>query len=261
MKLLPTNRRADVEAYAAEVRLSPDAKERLLGRIGASVDAGEQPVTAAGSTVNRRGLRVAVAIAAAALLASVGWDTGPLSQLRDRWQPGSDSVAPHFMALSGRQQQRSSASVRLRPERRTTTRPRFVLPRIASADAEVNPSPKAPPQSPGSKPTRPSQAEAAPLPSTLNAEILLLRRARQASSQGHPREALRWIDAHALEFPSGQLSEDRQRLRVAVLCSSGRRDEGRQLLSHWGSSGDRRQLLALCSEPTEAALERRPTEE
>jgi hypothetical protein len=71
-----------------------------------------------------------------------------------------------------------------------------------------------------SSPARPTSASS---PSTLAAELQLIRAARNAP----PLQALELIDRHAEQFAEGELSNEREGLRVIALCELGRVDEAR----------------------------------
>jgi hypothetical protein len=79
---------------------------------------------------------------------------------------------------------------------------------------------------PQSSPARPTSASSPPTtsPTTLGAELQLIRAARDAP----PLEALELIDRHAEQFPNGELSLEREGLRVIALCELGRLDEARR---------------------------------
>lgn len=55
----------------------------------------------------------------------------------------------------------------------------------------------------------------------LAAEMAVLRRAGSLVRAGDGRPALAALDEHARRFPSGQLIEDREALRVQALCAAG----------------------------------------
>lgn len=61
----------------------------------------------------------------------------------------------------------------------------------------------------------------------LDAELALLRAAREALGRGAPAEALASLEQHARRFPSGHLLEERMLLRAQAQCALGRREEAR----------------------------------
>lgn len=71
-----------------------------------------------------------------------------------------------------------------------------------------------------SKSTTPATAAADP-DSTLDQEMLLLKRAHVAEKAGRPSEALSILAEHARRFPNGKLSESREVAKVILLCESG----------------------------------------
>jgi hypothetical protein len=75
-------------------------------------------------------------------------------------------------------------------------------------------------------PPRPAPASltATKSPTTLAAELQLIRGARDAP----PLQALELIDRHAEQFTNGELSNEREGLRVIALCELGRLDEARR---------------------------------
>ncbi len=66
-------------------------------------------------------------------------------------------------------------------------------------------------------------------PSSLVAELSLLRAAQGALRSGGADHALDLLSQHASRFPDGALREERLALRVVALCDAGRRAEARVL--------------------------------
>ncbi|WP_437310183.1 hypothetical protein [Sorangium sp. So ce388] len=64
-------------------------------------------------------------------------------------------------------------------------------------------------------------------PSTLAAELALLREAQDAVRDGDPAAALARLDELGARFPEGQLREERMAARVLALCAAGRAREAR----------------------------------
>jgi hypothetical protein len=62
-------------------------------------------------------------------------------------------------------------------------------------------------------------------PETLGAERALLDDARSAIAQGRLKEAQGLLERHAQAFPVGQLSEEREALRIRLLVKQGRAAE------------------------------------
>ncbi|HYP89088.1 MAG TPA: hypothetical protein VEQ59_13070 [Polyangiaceae bacterium] len=65
----------------------------------------------------------------------------------------------------------------------------------------------------------------------LSAEVALLSRATSALGAGRAGEALKVLNQHQREFPSGVLSEERRAAKAQALCSLGRVSEGRTELA------------------------------
>lgn len=63
--------------------------------------------------------------------------------------------------------------------------------------------------------------------STLEKELVLLRRAKAALDRGDPGEALALLDRHEKTYPNGILAEERGATRVLALCSAGRTREAK----------------------------------
>lgn len=92
--------------------------------------------------------------------------------------------------------------------------------------------------SPAEPEPEPDQLEAAPnraaaparpatrsnSPATLGAELQLIRAARSAA----PLDALELLDRHAEQFADGELSSEREGLRVIALCKLGRGEQAQQ---------------------------------
>jgi len=76
--------------------------------------------------------------------------------------------------------------------------------------------------------TRTSAAdEREPTPS-LRRELTLIAAAQAALARNAPDEALRWLDAHAAGYASGELVEERLAARAVALCALGREVEGKR---------------------------------
>lgn len=65
---------------------------------------------------------------------------------------------------------------------------------------------------------------------TLGRERVLLDVARSALSSGDVAKALAAVQSHEAQFPSGQLTEEREALAVQILWTAGRRDEATRRL-------------------------------
>jgi hypothetical protein len=69
-----------------------------------------------------------------------------------------------------------------------------------------------------------ARARAGSSDTTLEEEYALISDAQRALQAHDPSTALAKLDAHASRFPRGQLSEERDALRVMAVCSLGRPD-------------------------------------
>jgi hypothetical protein len=68
-------------------------------------------------------------------------------------------------------------------------------------------------------------------PSTVGAEADLLRQADGAVKAGNPSRALALVHEHATKFPNGIMSEEREAVRIVVLCALGRIEDARAAAS------------------------------
>ncbi len=132
----------------------------------------------------------------------------------------------------------------------------------ASPAVDVASLPTAPPvvsAMPVQLPTRAgttARAERAkPESDSLEGEIRCLREARAALAKGDAAGALRALDRHAAEYPSGVLTEERRATRALVLCSLGReaeaRAESRALVRSAPESPHLARLRQSCAPPEE----------
>jgi hypothetical protein len=75
--------------------------------------------------------------------------------------------------------------------------------------------------------TAPSTVDGDVAPS-LRRELTLIAAAQAALARNEPEEALRWLDAHAAGYASGELVQERLAARAVALCALGRDAEGRR---------------------------------
>lgn len=68
----------------------------------------------------------------------------------------------------------------------------------------------------------------------LVAELTLIHQTRRALAAGDAADALRWAQAHARRFPDGDFRVERDRSRVAALCTLGRNAEATALATTSG---------------------------
>ncbi|MDB4942549.1 MAG: hypothetical protein JWP97_2083, partial [Labilithrix sp.] len=132
----------------------------------------------------------------------------------------SSGAAPSALAIGGE----SPASPR--PELPSVAA--SALPEATMAAPVVGrPLPAAPATttSAGSSPSAPTAATVSGSDGDLAAERALVDRARAALGRGQSKDALDALDAHAVRFPKGRLSEEREALAIDALARAGRRDE------------------------------------
>lgn len=98
-----------------------------------------------------------------------------------------------------------------------------------------------------------SDAATATAVDELRAEMAIIREARQALRAARPEGALEVLDAHARAFPSGQMREDREVLRIEALCAAGKapqaRAEARLFLRSFPGSAHAQRVRSICAEP------------
>jgi outer membrane protein assembly factor BamD (BamD/ComL family) len=86
----------------------------------------------------------------------------------------------------------------------------------------------------------------------LDAELALLRAAREALGRKAPAAALASLDQHAREFPGGHLVEERMLLRAQAQCELGRREAARaaaaELVRAFPESPHARTVAGLCAD-------------
>ncbi|HEY8376481.1 MAG TPA: hypothetical protein VIK91_08330 [Nannocystis sp.] len=204
------------------------ARAAAWARLQAAIDRGEIP-----ASEQRQGRElgwVAVLAAAAVLLWIVG--TRGLPEREDRRDPASQ--AAHEAPATS--------------EAQTTVRRGTRVQEAQTAEEPASPEVAAPPA-----PTPVVRRTYVPkdIPS-LDAELALLRAAREALTQGEPAAALVSLERHRREFPGGLLVEERMLLRAQALCELGRRAEARaaaaELVRAFPSSPHARTSAGLCEE-------------
>jgi hypothetical protein len=95
-------------------------------------------------------------------------------------------------------------------------------PRAPSTQPVLAPESRQPPPSPHADVVAPPEAV------SLDAEMVLMRRAAEASKDKAYLRALAAVEEHQRKFPDGKLSESRDVTRLLVLCALGRDAEVRQ---------------------------------
>jgi hypothetical protein len=108
------------------------------------------------------------------------------------------------------------------PPRPQALQPALHLPAFASAAPAAVEAPAEAPEVPA------AVAASARAPrSTLMEERLLLDQARRQLASDEPARALVFLDQHAQRFARGELSEEREAMRINVLVQLGRKDEAK----------------------------------
>lgn len=85
------------------------------------------------------------------------------------------------------------------------------------------------------EPTPMARSEIETTESQLARERAVIDVARTAIARGNASSALSAIDRHAAEFPRGQLTEEREGLRIIALVQAGQRDEALRRASQFRS--------------------------
>jgi TolA-binding protein len=200
-----------VAAYRSE-RMPADRRAAAWARLQAEIgeDDDELPGRAQRGDRRRDLIWGGVLVAAAVVLVVVG-TRGRVSQQTDR---DSHSQAAHGAAGS---------TDALTPATNAHG---------ASAGAESDESPQppvVPEAAPESRPRVPA-VRAVDVPKdmpALDAELALLRAAREALARKSPAAALQSLEQHAREFPGGHLVEERMLLRAQAQCELGERAAAR----------------------------------
>jgi len=155
------------------------------------------------------------AVGASGLTGRPSW--GVLGRRFLRW-----SVAPLGIGIAigaGGQALRAGPQVRPQP-----SVPALQAPPAASTAAVVTEEPITPSlEVPASAPVPSAQAPR----STLVDERVLLDRARRQLASDEPGRALVFLEQHAHRFARGELTEEREAMRINVLVQLGRRDEAK----------------------------------
>ncbi|MBZ5711007.1 hypothetical protein [Nannocystis pusilla] len=193
-----------VAAYRGE-RMPANRRAAAWARLQAEIGEDSEDVPGrARRGDRRRDLFWGVVLVAAAVVLVVVGARGRVSQRADR---DAHSQAAHGAAGS---------TDALTPAR---------SPASASAGAESDESGSVPEPAPEPRPRVPA-TRAADVPKdmpALDAELALLRAAREALARSSPAAALRSLEQHAREFPGGHLVEERMLLRAQAQCELGER--------------------------------------
>lgn len=251
MARLDPRARAMLRTYRSAKTQTGARRDALWSRIESSLDAGSpgpslepRPAARAPWVAPAAVVTLAVAAAVIAVVTLGPWGSREADPSRTPTQTPYQSAPPQ-------------------PEK---TAPAAVTPRAPGPQApETSPSTEAPaildaPSTPPGKrahrdpgPASPSSREPAPVTDELQAEMALIRRARQALQAGRAAGALEVLDAHARAFPRGQMREDRQVLRIEALCAADKapqaRAEVRLFLRAFPGSAHATRVRAMCAAP------------
>jgi hypothetical protein len=228
-----------VAAYRDGERMPPDVRAaawaRLQAALRADVEPDVEPDVVARPRDRRRDVAWAAALLAAAavllLLAS------ERRSLRDDTR-ATDNQAAHEAA---------------NPDTTGSIAPlREPAPAPAVAPPPIEPPPVEAPPAPVQVAPRPRPADVPKDIPALDAELALLRAAREAIGRGAPADALAPRGAHAREFPAGLLREERMLLDAQARCALDRRAEARAaaaaLVREFPDSPHARTVATLCAD-------------
>lgn len=218
--------RAMLRAYRETTGYAPRERDALWGRIESSLDGAEAgPALEGPSPAMPRGLALGVGLGVAVVAAAVLL-----------WAPWRGAPSPRERSQQAPRTRREPAPQRVEPPRPTAVGVAPAEPGSSTTGTEASASPPSPPPQPSppdsrgrarATTTRRAEAPAAePPPASavdeLQAELVLIGKARQALRADDPRRALEVLDAHARAFPQGQMREDRLVLRIEALCAAGK---------------------------------------
>lgn len=232
-----------LEDHRATTGFGPGRKEALLERLEHSIAAGEaesfvaeldqsgEGIPAAGGRARTWGVTAALVLAAG--LAGFWWVSTEVATEQAR--------EPVQQAAYAEQEKSGAAEdARLRqpvesPAPSVEERGDPIPPAPSEAEAEPTRS-----VAQGSRPRKKAAPAAEHAEPDLAAELSLLRKARAELAAGKVESALRQVDRHADEFPKGQLRQERDALRVEILCaldpSRGKKNQAAFLRRHPSSS-------------------------
>ena len=217
--LLDSLREADEpsEADRERVRSAVLAKVALASGVAAATATTAKAAAGAATSAGTAGLIAAHGKAAVVVIALVGMGAGAWWVVQGR--PDSAPAEPTMHATPTSVERESAPPVAVEQE----TAPSVPVEEVDPMPAEEPDTPtvasKAPPAAVGPRP-RPSADD-------LDREMQIIGAAQQAMRQGDPARALRLLDEHALEHPSGVLAEERAGARAIALCKAGRTFQGR----------------------------------
>ena len=128
--------------------------------------------------------------------------------------------------------------------------PHSRAPRGVSLPERLAPSSREPPRSTPAVETRPASAPSVSVPSATT-EIELLERAQDALPSS-PALTLRLLREHAVRFPDGMLSQEREVLAIDALLRAGQRESAitraQRFATRWPASAHNRRISVLIGE-------------
>lgn len=155
------------------------------------------------------------------------------------WQKVSLAAVGVGMAVAGATYWSQQSVVEVAPTRASQPRVAEAVVSPAPAPAKADePAPQPENQAALPPPAPPPAVKATPS-DRLAEEVSILSRAMTVLRAGNPSEALRLLETHRQQFPSGRLAEERRAARVQALCALGRRPEAETELSKLERSAPR----------------------
>jgi outer membrane protein assembly factor BamD (BamD/ComL family) len=95
----------------------------------------------------------------------------------------------------------------------------------------------------GARAERADGTDRAADPSTFDAELALIKRAKAELDAGRPSAALALLSEHGRRFPRGTFAGEREALLILALCTSGRLSQGRSLARRFAAAHPRSPLV------------------
>ena len=205
--------------------LSPEARALLRDGLGALRPAANDRARIAGALASRLG--------PAALLVSSSAVAATTKVVL--WQKLALTVASVGLVVAG------ASYVWPEPAREAplapSSVPRDARPVVPAVAAPAAVTPMLPSPEPATQAEETVRSEPKPTPAKaaagdrLAGEVAILSRAMTVLRAGNPSEALRLLDSHRQQFPSGRLVEERRAARLQALCALGRRSEAESELA------------------------------
>lgn len=230
---------------------SPNELDRRRGLASVRARVDQEPA-AQGSRFYAKVIAVTVMLAAAVLLALKVVGAGVTALNTQAREPAMEaSYQGGGTAEGGQAVERTPAAP---PRRRRAVRSRVHQAAPLLPEPETAPAPAPEPESaaPVARPRAPASPEAPGTVEDLQAELMLIKRARSAQQQGHPAEGLAALAEHARRFARGTLADERRVMKAELLCASGRTDDARALVRRFlkqrAGSALAGRMRGVCSE-------------